>query len=841
MNRLIRHGGLVLLLIFCSLPVARGQMASGRVSGIEVTNIGPEVASADLVRANIHVKVGDVYNRRAVYDDIPNLYATGFFANIVIKERQTDDGVVIIYVLQGRMRLTSITVDGNTEIKTTKLLKKATSHTGDPLDELKLLNDTQMMEKLYEDKGYTGTSIRYELVNLDQARGQVGVLFQVTEKPKIKIEDVQFIGARAFTQRKLRSVIKTRRHWIFSVFNGTGVFKQEEFDDDPDLLAEFYRNAGYIDFEITGTNITYPTPRRMIVQFTVNEGRQYKVGTVSFKGAALLPTNAVSHAFKPGPEPSSKFPAERTEWRAQRQLNRDFVMKAGDIFAPQALTKDLQAVEDYYGSKGYIDVVHGGPKLLAVQIPNTDAGTMDVEYHIQEGQQFKIEKIEIRGNVKTRDKVIRRELAVSPGDTFDMLRVNLSKRRLDGLGYFTPENGVQARPESDPTLPSDTKNLVINVEEQSTGNMTFGAGYDTVESVSGFVQVEERNFDLFKPPYFIGQGGGQKIRLYLQVGSLVQNYQLDFQEPWFMGRKLILDTSLYRSVSDFQSLNNLYNVSHTGFRVGLTRALGSDFLIGNVNYNLEQVNIFNVSQNAPTTILNDSGAKLLNRFGVSLRWDSRNDVKLPNGGNVTSLSSTLTVGDRSYLKTELSSAWYFKGFAKGHVLEIVGRAGVAQKLGNDDVPFFDRYYLGGLRDLRGFDYPGVGPREVTQDGSEYEPIGGDTFWMGSIEYSVPVVGPVRLATFFDIGNVSSRAWSNGGFPVTGKSPQPVIFGPPGQGFQTFDAGNTGTYSDNWGVGLHIDIPNLGPLRLDYGIPIRHDQFNSSSGKFQFGVGFARPL
>src|SRR5580693_7725751 len=216
MNWLIRHGGLGLLLFFCSLPVARGQLASDRVSAIEVTNIGPEVASADLVRANIHIKVGDVYNRKAVYDDIPNLYATGLFANIVIKERQTDDGVVITYVLAGKMRLTSITVDGNTEIKTTKLLKKAASHVGDPLDELKLLNDTQSMEKLYQDKGYTGTSVRYELINVDQSRGQAGVLFQVTEKPKIKIEDVQFIDAHAFKQSKLRSVVKTKRHWLFS-------------------------------------------------------------------------------------------------------------------------------------------------------------------------------------------------------------------------------------------------------------------------------------------------------------------------------------------------------------------------------------------------------------------------------------------------------------------------------------------------------------------------------------------------------------------------------------------------------------------------------------------------
>jgi outer membrane protein insertion porin family len=833
MNRLIRHGSLGLLLLFFCLPAARGQLASERIAAIEVTNIGPEVASSALVRANIHVKVGDVYKRNALDDDIHNLYATGLFANIAIQDRQTDDGVVLTYVLAGKPRLTSIIVDGNTKITTTKLLKKISSHVGDPLDELKLLNDTQDMEKLYENKGYTGTTVRYELVNIDQTRGQAGVLFQVVEKPKIKIEDVQFIGANVFPQRKLRMAIKTRRHWMFSIFTGSGVFKQEQFDDDPDLLAEYYRNAGYIDFEITATNFLYPSPRKMIIQFVVSEGRQYKVGSVTFTMTNSVFTSA---------QLAAGLKAQHSAQKSKTVIGPDGLeADVGLVFKPESLNHDLQSIEDFYGSKGYIDV-RRGQNLNVTQIPNTDTGTMDLEYEINEGQKFHIEKIEIRGNVKTRDRVIRRELAVLPGDTFDMLRVKLSEQRLEGLGYFTPDTGVQTRAESDPTLPSDAKNLVITVDEQSTGNMTFGAGYDTVTSISGFVQVEERNFDLFKPPYYIGQGGGEKVRLYVQIGQLVQNYELDFQEPWFMGRKLILDTSLYRNVSDYQSLENLYDLARTGARVSLTRALGSDYLIGSVNYNLEEVNIFNLSANAPTSILDSSGSALYNRFGVSLAYDTRNDVKLPNGGTRTAISSTLSVGNTSYVKTELSSAWYFKGLLAGHVLEVVGRAGVAQPVGHDDVPFYDRYYLGGLRDLRGFDYPGVGPREVLQDGSAYEPIGGDTYWLGSVEYSVPVMGPVRFATFFDIGNVSSRPWSNAGFPVTGKGNEGLNGLPPGfSQFTEFTAGNTGSYSDNYGIGLHIDIPSLGPLRLDYGIPIHHDQFNSSSGKFQFGVGFARPL
>ncbi|MDB6112832.1 MAG: outer membrane protein assembly complex, YaeT protein, partial [Pedosphaera sp.] len=185
--------------------------------------------------------------------------------------------------------------------------------------------------------------------------------------------------------------------------------------------------------------------------------------------------------------------------------------------------------------------------------------------------------------------------------------------------------------------------------------------------------------------------------------------------------------------------------------------------------------------------------------------------------------------------------WYFKGFAPGHVLEVGGKIGVIQKLSSQDAPFFDRFYLGGQSDLRGYDYRAVGPREVTQDGQTYEPIGGDTYWFGSIEYSVPIITRLRFAMFYDIGNVSAKPFNFGSTPVFGKS---FLGGVPPLNQvnpQTFLAGNTGIYSDNWGFGLRIDLGQLGPLRLDYGIPIKHDQFSSSSGKFQFSAGFSRPF
>jgi len=218
----------------------------------------------------------------------------------------------------------------------------------------------------------------------------------------------------------------------------------------------------------------------------------------------------------------------------------------------------------------------------------------------------------------------------------------------------------------------------------------------------------------------------------------------------------------------------------------------------------------------PQAILDQTGDHLYQRVGVTLAYDTRNSTQLPNHGQRTEIDPELSIGDTMYYKLEVKTAWYFPGLFKGHVIEAVGRAGIADSLGSSDVPFYDRYYLGGLYSLRGFKYRSIAPRETPPfTGVTQDPIGGDSYWLGSVEYSLPIFekenGPgVRFALFYDVGNVGA---------------QPYSF--------------SGNFDDNWGVGLHINIPKLGPLRLEYGVPIHHDQYNSRSGRFQFGVGYRR--
>ncbi len=809
---------LLLVLLAGGARLCPAQMAPPKVLKIEIKHVGPQAVSDDLIRANIRVKPGDTYQPAAVDEDVRNLYATGYFYNLRVNEDRTADGVNLTYVVQGKPKLAEIKFSGNKKYRDAKLRKKLTSKVNDPLDEHKLFNDVLEIKKLYQKAGYPNTDVKYVL-NIDENAGRGTATFEIKESPKYRIVDVEFVGAKAFPQKKLRRVVKTRRHWMFSWITGSGVLKEDVLDDDKEKLAEFYRDRGYIDFDLKDVKFEHPAPGRMIVRFVIEEGHPYKVGAVTFSGTTFLPTNAVQPSFKPEAKPPAGV--DRNAWLESQRLNHTFTMKQGSTFTPKGLDKDVEAVQDFYGGKGYIDTTEEANNLRVEKIPNTESNTMDLHYDVKEGQKSYIEKIEIRGNTKTKDKVIRRELAVSPGETFDMVRVKISKSRLEQMQYFEK---VDIKPE--PTDVPNRKNLVVGVEEKNTGNLTLGAGFSTIDSLVGFADITQGNFDLFNPPTFTG--GGQKARLHFALGLLMRDIELSFIEPWFLGYKLALEVDLFDSLMDYVSLNNLYNQENTGARVSLTRALWGDNLIGTLSYTLEDVGILNVAGNAPPSITSEAGHHLLSHVGGSLAYDTRNSVLLPDHGQRSELYGQLFGGpfggERNFYQVEAHTAWYFKGLLPGHVLEVVGKLGVSSAFsGDQNVPFYERYYLGGMWDLRGYNFREVGPKEWSTDHTVLEPVGGDTYWMGSLEYSVPIIERLRFAVFYDIGNVYANAFSFNSRYYNG-----------------LGYADSGLYTDNWGVGIRLNLP-IGPLRLDYGIPIHHDNTTSSSGKFQFGVGYTRPF
>jgi len=393
-------------------------------------------------------------------------------------------------------------------------------------------------------------------------------------------------------------------------------------------------------------------------------------------------------------------------------------------------------------------------------------------------------------------------------------------------------------PEVEPTLVTDHKDLIVSVEEGPSGNFYFGAGFSSIDQLFGYVGMTQGNFDLFNPPYFTG--GGQKLRLQATIGTRQENYELSFVEPWFLNRHLALDFDLFHR--DILYYSDLYDQRETGARIGLRRALFTDAFQVGLNYTIENVGIhfdqsltatnivmtpspFSLGQLVPIhtvvppsispTLAEESGDRLVSKVGVTLTYDTRGGGYLPRRGQLTSLSASVAGGpfggDTDFYKLDLQSLWYFKGPFEGHVLELGGSAGVVKAYGDSTrVPLFDRFFLGGANTLRGYKFRHVGPKDEFG-----EPLGGGTYWFLSAEYSIPIIERLRFAAFYDIGMVYSKAYDF----------------------------NLGNYNDDWGVGLRLLIPQLGPapLRLDYAFPITHGSDTSGSGRFQFSVGYSRPF
>jgi outer membrane protein insertion porin family len=321
MNKLFRYAALALWLGAACMLSAQ---TPSQVKKIELKQVGPQEVSEQLIRANIRVRPGDPYSTVAVIDDIRNLYGTGHFLNIRTIEEPSPEGITLTYVLVAKPRVTDIRFVGNAKYDNKQLTKVIKSKVGQLLDERQLFADVQEIKKKYQNAGLQRTEVKYVL-NPDENAGRATVTFEIAETPKVRIVDVVFDGASAFTQKKLRKQIKTKRWWWLGVFGGAGKLKDDQLEDDKDVLVEFYRDKGYIDFELKEVKQEFLTPTRMILHFVINEGRQYKVGAVGFKGAAIFTTNTLAETLK---------------------------MKVGDIFTPSGLSADRDAVEDYYSSRG---------------------------------------------------------------------------------------------------------------------------------------------------------------------------------------------------------------------------------------------------------------------------------------------------------------------------------------------------------------------------------------------------------------------------------------------------------------------------------------------------------
>ena len=750
------------------LAVPGQEARSIRIAEVVIAPEGPMAMQEEAFRARIRSRAGSTYSPEAIHDDIRALYDTNRFSDVRVDlEPVGSDEVRVVFRVRGKPILTEILVEGAKALKPTEVRNLIAVTPGDPLDEAKIFAGLEEARRKYQKRGYPHVRLEHE-TSVDPETRRAVVRVTVDEGQRYRVKAVRFEGHEALTQKQLRKAMRTRRYGIFSWLMGTGRFMPEQFEEDLRAVRALYRDKGFVDIELGEPRFEAERGRITIV-VPVTEGTLYRVGSISIEGNTILPTD---------------------------ELVGKLAMGEGSTFSPPGERQDLETLRDAYESRGYL-----GTGVMTRRYPNVETGRIDLTYTIREGDLTTIDLIDVRGNTITRDRVIRRELAIRPGELYDGPKVRASERRLRNLTFFESVESF-----TEPTDQPDRRNMVFEVEEGRTGQLMLGAGYSSIDQLVGIVEVQQGNFDLFNPPLF--RGAGQKLRLRVQAGSKREDYLLSFVEPWFLNRRLSLGTDLYHRENRYGSGD--YDETRTGGRLTLGRAL-TEYLRGEVYYNYEQVEISNVDDDASDVIKAEEGTRDVSLLGTGLTYDTRDSVLRPTRGMRNSLQAEIAGGvlgaDTDFYRfREVNTSFHPVPWFEDHVVAIHLRAGVVEEYGDSDsVPLFERFFLGGPYTIRGFEYRDIGPKD--ENG---EPVGGRTMAMASFEYLVPIVPMIRGAVFYDTGMVWEEAW-------------------------TVDSDlNSGA-----GIGVRLDLP-IGPIRLDYGWPIETDEYNDDpNGRlhFSFSYGF----
>ena len=743
------------------LPGAQPQSAP-IVRAIDIQYAGASTVSKEKILANMRTRVGRPYSEQAVEEDIRNIYKTGNVDNVRIFGEPMTDGVKVIVVVQSKAKITEVRLNGITKLKESRVRKEVAAKPGDVLDQASLQQDKQKIIKYYSDKGFTEVDVQYT-TDVNENLGTAVITFTINEGGKLFIKSVNFEGNSAVSRSDLNKVVKTKPKSLLSFLTGGGKLNGEQLETDVMAIREKYQSEGYNEVSVSAPRIDRQGDK-VEVTFVISEGPQYHVGKVVYNGAQVFTLD---------------------------ELTKNTKIKTGAVYSPQALRADVKGITDLYGTRGYVDFQAG------TSITPGPGHTIDVVVNLDEGAQSYVEHINIAGNVRTKDKVIRREIALTPGEIFNMPRVDASKQRLMNLNYFSK---VETYPAD--TLVPGRKDLNILVEEKRTGSFNFGAGFSSIDNLLGFAEITQGNFDITRWPYFTG--GGQKFRLRVQYGTSRKDFVLSLTEPYFMDREIAVGGSVFYREASFTS--SVYDERRYGFELNARKRL-RQFLAGRVGYKLEHVSIFDIDDDASDTIKNEEGSRLKSEISGGLTWDTRHSLFLTLKGEridpTAYVAGGFLGGNTDIYGFDLEASKYFS-LPWDTILTINGEiATVSTWASGDSVPLWDRLYLGGANNLRGFKFRDVGPKD--EDG---EPIGGNTLARLTVEWTFPVVDKIRGAVFYDVGFVNSG---------------------------TYDFSTSNVNSDV-GIGVRLDLP-IGPVRIDYGIPVQTDRDNGGGGKFNFNIGY----
>ncbi len=721
------------------------------ISNIAVA--GNKRVESDAILRVVTSKLGDIMNPETLSQDLGNIYKMGFFDNVVIQQKKMDRGVEIVFEVKEKPSVRNIKFKDNDVYKDEELFEVVETRTGSILNIYKINNDVEKIKRLYMEKNYHNCTIKYEIKPLEN--DQADIVLTIDEGEKIKIETISFEGNQYFPDKKIKKEMKTREKGFWSFLTSSGDLDETELDNDVIRIESLYKNNGFIDVKVSDALITMEE-KSIIVSFKIEEGTQYKTGSIDIIGDILT---------------------------TREELLKKMVSKEADLYNRELIRKDLLTINDLYANQGYANV--NVAPLIEKDDPNK---VVNISFKIAKGELVYFNRIIITGNTKTRDKVIRREMAIKEQGLFSMTGIQRSHRNLGYRDYF--EN-VEINPIE--TDQPNQRDVEVKVTEKATGNFSFGGGFSSDDGPFGQVSVEERNL----------LGRGQNLKALVKISGETTLYNLSFTEPWLFDLPVSSGFDLYKLEKEY----DYYDRDSLGLTLKAGYRQIWDYMAIGVEYNIEDFEVSNV-QSTYTNVT--SGDFLTSSIKPYISYDSRNHYFIPTEGSFHKVSvqyaGEFLGGDIDYTKYRGETGVFFPLFWK-FTGALHAEAGYLDDRteGSIDIDW-ERFYLGGINSIRGFDNTDIN----ASDPGALVLRGGEKFVQFNFEMIFPIQEKAGVfgVLFYDRGDVYRTS-------------------------ENIDL--TDQFSSS-GFELRWNSP-MGPIRLAYGIVVEgKDKQETGEGQFDFSIG-----
>lgn len=689
------------------LPAGRAA-AQSAVTVQEIVIDGAQRIEPETIRSYLLVREGDPFDSLRINRSLKSLFATGLFADVTIRRR---GDALVVSVVENPV-INRIAFEGNKHLEDKDLEAEVTLRPRVIYTRSKVQADVRRILTLYRHDGRFAATVEPKVIQLPQNR--VDLVFEISEGDPTAIRKIRFIGNREFDDGDLKDVIRTRETRWYRFFSSDDRYDPDRLTLDRELLRRYYLKEGFADFQVVSSvaELT-PDQKDFFITFTVDEGPRYTFGKID--------THVTLRDAKP------------------EVVNDAVEIEAGDWYNADAVDKTVEAINLAVSGDGFpfVDV---RPRVNR----NRENHTIDVTFEVGEGPRLFVERIDITGNVRTEDQVVRREFRLVEGDAFNAAKLSRSRQRIQNLGFFGKVQ-IDQVPGSSP----DKTVIDVKVEEKSTGALTFGAGYSTSQGPLGDITIREKNL----------LGKGYDAKLGLTVAGKGTQVDFSFTNPYFLDRELAAGTDIFWIKQDLQDSQS-HDVKKQGFALRASYPL-TDTIKQGFTYTLQFTDVFNVKSDASRFIKAEEGTATLSQVSHFISYDTRDNRFAPTNGIYARLSNDLAGfgGTKRFIRNKVSAAKFFP-LADEWVLEVSGDTGVITGLG-EDVGLTDRFFVGG-DNLRGFRTGGIGPRDISTD----DALGGEIFYTGTVQTTFPLGLPTEIPVvgraFTDFGSLTQLADSGAG-------------------------------------------------------------------------------